>query len=427
MKNDYECPKCHNIFPTQNKFIHDARCTEENPMALDESRQLQLDNQQNPVKKEENENNDVKIEDKKRLEIKPIIAKPQNFETIEKSIKKSSTSNEFPEIFVCEICRDTIPASEKEDHMYCHNLEKQQKEQNNLLNNINNFGISQRDIEQQKKIEKMIKENNERRRQNQNPQQNQRSRRQNQEQNQHIYRRNQQNSRQNQQNQQNLQNQLNQRQQILNNNRNNNLIDNDDNILTESDIELFNRLGIHEINNINSRHNISNQNQHQPNIRITRARTGPNRISVFQQIGGNNQSNIERMMNNNNNMMNPNINMMMGNNNRSNRIFIPISNLNNINSLFEQLLSGSRYHEHPTSQQILNALPETQIDDITKLDSEKRNCVICLEDFKNGDKATILPCIHLFHTECIKNWLKTQDSCPICKFKLTRQNLNSNH
>ena len=41
-----------------------------------------------------------------------------------------------------------------------------------------------------------------------------------------------------------------------------------------------------------------------------------------------------------------------------------------------------------------------------------------------GDKAIILPCIHLFHTECIKNWLKTQNTCPICKFKLTGENLN---
>ena len=130
---------------------------------------------------------------------------------------------------------------------------------------------------------------------------------------------------------------------------------------------------------------------------------------------------------NNNNMNIPNMNIMMGNNNRSNRMFIPISDINSINSLFAQLLSGARYHEHPTSQQILNSLPENQIDDVTKLDSEKKNCVICLEDFKNGDKATFLPCIHLFHTDCIKNWLKTQDCCPICKFKLTGQNLNLNH
>ena len=454
MKNDYECPKCHNIFPSQNRFIHDARCTEENPMALDQSRQIQLGIKQNPIQKENNVNNDIKVENKKPPEKKPIIKEPPKLEKLEKPIKKSSTSKEFPEIFVCELCGETLPESEKKDHMYCHNLEKEQKEQNELLNNINNFGVSQREIEQQKEIEKIIKENNERRRQIQNQQEqrprqqnqgnnnhhNSRHNQQNQRQNiqyqqnqghtnQHNSRHNQQNQRQNihyQQNQghtnqhNNRQNQRNQRQQRININMNNNLIDNDDNILTNSDIQFFNQMGIHGISNVNSRPNISNQNQ--PHIRITRARTGPNGVTIIQQFG-NNQSNIERMMDNNN-IMFPNV--MTGNRISSNRRFIPISHINDINSIFEQFFSGASYHEHPTSQQILDSLPETQIDDATKLDSEKKNCVICLEDFKNEDRATILPCIHLFHTDCIKNWLKTQDSCPICKYKLTGQNLNAN-
>ena len=193
MKNDYECPKCHNIFPSQNRFIHDARCTEENPMALDQSRQIQLGIKENPVQKEDNVNNDIQVEPKKPPEIKQIIKEPQNFEKVEQPIKQSSTSKEFPEIFLCEICGETLLESEKKDHMYCHNLERQQKEQNDLLNNIGNFGVSQREIEQQKKIEKMIKENNERRR-IQSQQQNQRPSQQNQGHNQH-------NSRQNQQHQ----------------------------------------------------------------------------------------------------------------------------------------------------------------------------------------------------------------------------------
>ena len=70
-------------------------------------------------------------------------------------------------------------------------------------------------------------------------------------------------------------------------------------------------------------------------------------------------------------------------------------------------------------------MPETQIEDVSKLDQEKKNCVICLEDFKNHDKAIILPCIHLFHKNCIKNWLKKKNTCPICKFKLTGSNIES--
>ena len=115
---------------------------------------------------------------------------------------------------------------------------------------------------------------------------------------------------------------------------------------------------------------------------------------------------------------------IFSNNRRRNISFIDFNDgiFGNIFSDFLQRM-GSR--ENPTDEEILNELPETQIEDVNKLDPEKKNCIICLEDFKNGDKAIILPCIHLFHTNCIKNWLKTQNTCPICKFKLTGENINS--
>ena len=148
---------------------------------------------------------------------------------------------------------------------------------------------------------------------------------------------------------------------------------------------------------------------------------GPNGQSIVQtfQSNGNNGNNGQ-------NQPNPSINIFS--NNQRRRRFIPFMNFNNegaLENIFEQFLQSMGNREHPTDEEILNELPETQIEDATKLDPEKKNCIICLEDFKNGDKAIILPCIHIFHTECIKNWLKTQDTCPICKFKLTGENINS--
>ena len=54
MDDNIECQKCHNIFPKQNQIMHDARCTIENPMPLDESRKIQL-NQLNNLKEDEND------------------------------------------------------------------------------------------------------------------------------------------------------------------------------------------------------------------------------------------------------------------------------------------------------------------------------------------------------------------------------------
>ncbi len=75
-------------------------------------------------------------------------------------------------------------------------------------------------------------------------------------------------------------------------------------------------------------------------------------------------------------------------------------------------------------QKLINNLPETKIKDVSKLTSEKKNCVICLEDFVKDEYLTCLPCFHPFHSKCIKDWLKRSKDCPICKFKITNESLN---
>jgi len=45
-------------------------------------------------------------------------------------------------------------------------------------------------------------------------------------------------------------------------------------------------------------------------------------------------------------------------------------------------------------------------------------CAICLEDVCDGDKLMRLPCNHLFHSSCCRDWLKRQGKCPLCNFEL---------
>lgn len=45
-------------------------------------------------------------------------------------------------------------------------------------------------------------------------------------------------------------------------------------------------------------------------------------------------------------------------------------------------------------------------------------CTICLEDFEDGMKLRILPCLHRFMVECIDPWLVQQSRCPVCKFNI---------
>lgn len=42
-------------------------------------------------------------------------------------------------------------------------------------------------------------------------------------------------------------------------------------------------------------------------------------------------------------------------------------------------------------------------------------CTICLDDFKDDEAVVkIKKCSHLFHKQCIKEWLKNKDKCPNC-------------
>ena len=49
------------------------------------------------------------------------------------------------------------------------------------------------------------------------------------------------------------------------------------------------------------------------------------------------------------------------------------------------------------------------------------NCPICLQPMTNTEKvATLLPCGHRFHTQCIRDGLRsTGGLCPLCKITVT--------
>ena len=75
-------------------------------------------------------------------------------------------------------------------------------------------------------------------------------------------------------------------------------------------------------------------------------------------------------------------------------------------------------NDNGIDENVINTFPTSRIKDINKLTEEKRKCCICLENFKINDESMILPCIHIFHSNCIKKWMKRQNICPICKNKI---------
>jgi hypothetical protein len=287
---------------------------------------------------------------------------PQNAQII-----KNKTKN-----YKCNICGEVMPETSKNDHLLCHKLEQEDKDllqarrlqDEDLFNNL-----SPEQIEQQRKIEEYIR----RQRQRQN---------------------------------------------------NNNLVNN-------NDFNIDDDMNMPNMGNIMG--NIGGMNTNGiPNIIIRRItnNNGTNNIQELSSGMGGSSEFFDNFFNGTGMM-----NMGMGNNlgsNNTRRFIIPMGlmgmrgmggNENDLNEMIERMLHHTR--ENPTDAAIVSELPETKIDDIKKLDNDKKNCVICMEDFKNGDKTTNLPCLHMFHTNCIQSWLKTQNTCPICKFKLTVDNINN--
>ncbi|KAE8725146.1 RING-H2 finger protein ATL70 [Hibiscus syriacus] len=43
-------------------------------------------------------------------------------------------------------------------------------------------------------------------------------------------------------------------------------------------------------------------------------------------------------------------------------------------------------------------------------------CSVCLADYKGNDSLRLLPgCGHLFHLECVDQWLRLYPTCPVCR------------
>jgi len=52
---------------------------------------------------------------------------------------------------------------------------------------------------------------------------------------------------------------------------------------------------------------------------------------------------------------------------------------------------------------------------------DKEECSICMESYKLNESVYNLPCEHQYHKECIKTWLKSNNTCPICRYEFPIQ------
>lgn len=99
---------------------------------------------------------------------------------------------------------------------------------------------------------------------------------------------------------------------------------------------------------------------------------------------------------------------------------------NIINSIFDILLDNTLNVSDYFNDNLEDVKVTLTQDDFNKLneikvskenyENYKRECNICMDDYKIDDLVIEVPCKHVFHKECIENWLcKEKISCPICR------------
>ena len=76
-------------------------------------------------------------------------------------------------------------------------------------------------------------------------------------------------------------------------------------------------------------------------------------------------------------------------------------------------------------QKLVSAIPAFIVKKKNKnIESNNKNCPICLNEFNIGEKESSLPCLHCFHSNCIEKWLKRSKFCPVCKLQISWESLN---
>jgi hypothetical protein len=69
-----------------------------------------------------------------------------------------------------------------------------------------------------------------------------------------------------------------------------------------------------------------------------------------------------------------------------------------------------------------NEEEKTELSKKIKTIEKQHDCPICTKDLKNN--VVTLQCGHMFHKNCINQWTKTSDTCPICRNPNTIQPVN---
>ena len=100
---------------------------------------------------------------------------------------------------------------------------------------------------------------------------------------------------------------------------------------------------------------------------------------------------------------------------------IPLSQPQQQSQSQKDLKSENIKKDNDLSASLIKQFSQPQVYTINDIKSvPEGECNICLEDFNLGTEIVILPCFHIYHIQCFRDWIEqNKKECPFCKFVFT--------
>jgi Ring finger domain len=65
-------------------------------------------------------------------------------------------------------------------------------------------------------------------------------------------------------------------------------------------------------------------------------------------------------------------------------------------------------------------LAKLQVVSFSELQTDEKNCSICLDEFLAESQLYAIPCKHLFHKACLEDWVAENYKCPVCRGEIAK-------
>lgn len=62
----------------------------------------------------------------------------------------------------------------------------------------------------------------------------------------------------------------------------------------------------------------------------------------------------------------------------------------------------------------VSSVDQQKKEEVPEVDAPLHECSICMEDI-TAETEHVIPCRHKFHSKCIHDWKKMNDTCPLCR------------